>query len=109
MVGIHIIEHFISITKDKITCVFSNIYKNKKINPRGKNFIDYNGDIFYLNKSNQKLIISTNENSNHGPLINYFFSNGLIELNSLTGNINMQLKIKNYSKASSHVPSKYNF
>ena len=96
MVGIHFIEAFINLTKSKIVKIYGRLKKNKFINPRGKNFEDYNGYILGENNKKQKIIINTSELAGYGCFVIYTYQNGIIVQDFIEGKISISMRKKIY-------------
>ena len=95
MGGVHFIEIFNFLTKNKIFKVSSYLERKKTRNPRGKQFRDSSGQIIAKNKKNQTLYINLSCYQGHGTNITYSFKNGNILVNK-NGLLNVNIREKKY-------------
>tara|TARA_B110000881_G_C18593143_1_gene529433 strand:- start:1735 stop:2757 length:1023 start_codon:yes stop_codon:yes gene_type:complete len=95
MSGIHFIEIFNYLTKNKIFEVSGNFDNKILSNPRGKQFKDNSGQILAKTKSNQLLYLNLSCFQGHGINIIYAFKNGNIVVNR-KGLININIRKKKY-------------
>lgn len=96
MVAIHFIEAFLFMTKSKITKIYGKLTKNKMINPRGKEFKDYNGYIVVENEKKQKMIINTSEQASHGCFVIYTYQKGIVIQDVIGEKIFINMRKKKY-------------
>ncbi len=108
MNGIHFFDFFKFLTNSEVTRVISFIKKDKFTNPRGKKFQDFNGQVLVWNKQGIRGFIESSEDSGHGQIITCICQLGIISIDLLSGQVNLNYRKKKYRiKKSSEYANPY--
>ena len=102
MNGMHYMEGFRFLTKEKIIKVNGWLEKNKDKNPRGKKFKDVGGQILAVTKSKKKLYIDASTNQYHGIHVVFIAKNGIITSDELLNQISYTVRNSKYLKFPSY-------
>ncbi len=102
MNGTHIIELFNFLVGKPINKVNAIFEKKLSLNPRGKKFRDFAGQIYCRNSENKTLTINTSNKISHGFNIFFNFRNGFIFLDYLRENIYFNFRKKKYFNKNSN-------
>ena len=98
MNGCHYFDFFKFLTGTNITNVMSFMKKDININPRGKKFEEFNGQILVWNKQGTRGYIDASEDSHHGQTLTCICKYGIIFMDLLTGNVTLNYRKPNYRK-----------
>ena len=96
MNGTHFFDFFKFLTGSEIIKLKSKIKVDKNINPRGRKFKDYEGQISLWSKSGHRGYIDSSSSSHHGETLLCICKYGILFIDLFTGNV-----LINYRKSSS--------
>ena len=108
MYGIHFFDFFNFLTNSEVMRVISFVKKDKLINPRGKKFKDFNGQVLVWNKQGIRGFMESSEDCGHGQTITCICELGIISIDLLSGQVNLNYRRKKYrSKKTSAYANPY--
>ena len=102
MNGSHFFDIFNYLTGSDVTRVMSFIKRNKNANPRGKNFLEYNGQILSWNKNGTRGYIDASEENRHGQTLTCIFDFGIVYIDLFTGLLSLNYRKSKYKNKNSN-------
>lgn len=110
MNGMHYMEGFRYLTKEKFISVNAWLKKNKEPNPRGKKFKDVGGQILAFTKTGKRFYLEASNDQSHGIHLVFIAKNGIITFDELLNDISYSVRKLNYLNYPSYrfgMPSDY--
>ncbi len=102
MNGSHFFDIFNYLTGSDVIKVMSFIKRDKNVNPRGKKFLEYNGQILSWNKNGARGYIDASEENHHGQTLTCIFDFGIIHIDLFTGLLSLNYRKSKYKNKSSN-------
>lgn len=87
MNGIHYFELFSWLTNKDVQAVTSWLDKEPLTNPRGKEFIDFSGQILAITNSGHRLYLDLGNDLGNGIFITFGFTYGKVIINEISGEL----------------------
>jgi len=100
MNGVHFFDILKFLTQSKAVKVFSNVKIDRNINPRGKKFKDYEGQVSIINKNGTRGYIDLSSKAGHGETLTCVCKYGVILIDLYTGRMTINYRKEKFRKFS---------
>ena len=102
MNGSHFFDIFNYLTESDVIKVMSFIKRDRNVNPRGKKFVEYNGQILSWNKNGARGYIDASEENHHGQTLTCIFDFGIVHIDLFTGLLSLNYRKSKYKNKRSN-------